>query len=63
MSKLLNADVKIEDEDEEIILLSILPKSYEMLVTMLLVGKCTLTLNNVSVALLETTTSRSQVIL
>jgi hypothetical protein len=54
VTELLNVDVKIEDEDKAIMLLSSLPKSYETLVTTLLVGKSTLTVNEVSTALLET---------
>lgn len=45
MTELLNVDIKIEDEDEDIILLTSLPKSYETLMTMLLVKISTLTVN------------------
>ena len=51
---MLSLEVKIEDEDQAIILLSSRPKSYEKLVTTLLVGKTTLTVDEVSMALLET---------
>ena len=51
---MLNLEVKIEDEDQAFILLSFLPKSYETLVTTLLVRKMTLTIDEVLTALLKT---------
>ena len=54
ITQLLSLEVNIEDKDQAIILLSSLPKSYETLVTMLLVGKTTMTVDEVSMALLET---------
>ena len=50
---MLSLEVKIEDEGQAIILLSSLPKSYKTLVTTLLVGKTMLTVDEVSMALLE----------
>ena len=54
ITQLLSLEVKIKDEDQAIILLSSLSKSYETLVTTLLVGKTMLTVDEVSTALLET---------
>ena len=50
----LSLEVKIEDEDHAIILLSFLLKSYEILVTTLSIGKTTSTVDEVSLVLLET---------
>ena len=50
---MLSLEVKIEAEDQAIIMLSSLPRSYEALVTLLLVGKMTLTVDGVSTAFLE----------
>ena len=55
ITQLLSAEVKIDEEDKAVILLAFLPKSYETFVTMLLVGKTTLTVDKVSTALLDTT--------
>ncbi|KAK2983908.1 hypothetical protein RJ640_020204 [Escallonia rubra] len=53
-TKLLNVEVKIDEEDLAIILLSSLPSAYETLRTTLLVGKDTLTVDEVTTTLLET---------
>lgn len=58
MTKLLNVDVRIEDENKVIMLLSFLPKSYGTLATTLLVANFTLMVNDVLTALLETTNSK-----
>ena len=54
ITQLLSLEVEIEAEDQAIILLSSLPRSYETLVTTLFVGKTTLKVDKVSLALLET---------
>lgn len=54
ITQLSNVEVNIDKEDRAIILLAFLSKSYESLVTTLLVGKTTLTMDEVSNALLET---------
>ena len=54
ITQLLSVEVKIDEEDKAVILLASLSKSYETLVTTLLVGKTTLTVDEVSTALLET---------
>ena len=54
ITQLLSLEVEIEAEDQAIILLSSLPRSYETLVTTLLVGKTTLAVDEVTTALLET---------
>lgn len=58
MTKLFNVDVRIEDENKVIMLLSFLPKSYGTLATTLLVANFTLMVNDVLTALLETTNSK-----
>ena len=50
---MLNVEFKIDEEDQVIILLSSLPKSYESLMTILLVGNSMLTIDEVCTALLE----------
>ncbi|KAL5563946.1 hypothetical protein UlMin_033693 [Ulmus minor] len=54
ITQLLSAEIEIDEEDQAIILLASLLKSYETLVTTLLVGKQTLTVDEVTTALLET---------
>jgi hypothetical protein len=53
ISDLLRIDVKFEDEDKAMMLLTSLPASYEHLVTTLLYGKETLEVEEVSNALLD----------
>ena len=53
VTQLLSVEVKIDKEDQVIILFASLPKSYETVVTMLLVGKTTLIVDKVSTTLLE----------
>jgi hypothetical protein len=50
---MLRIDIKFEDEDKAMMLLTSLPASYEHLVTTLLYGKETLELEEVSGALLD----------
>ena len=52
ISDMLWIDIKFEDEDKAMMLLTFLPASYEHLVTTLLYGKETLELEEVSGALL-----------
>ena len=54
ITQLLSVEVKIDEEDKAVILLASLPKSYETFVTTLLVRKTTLTVDEVSIVLLET---------
>lgn len=54
ITQLLSVEIEIDEEDQAIILLASLPKSYETLVTTLLVGKQTLTVDEVTTAILET---------
>ncbi|KAK2990878.1 hypothetical protein RJ640_007599 [Escallonia rubra] len=49
----MNIDVKLEEEDQAILLLSSLPKSYETLKTTLLIGKETLLVDDVMSALMD----------
>ena len=53
VTQLLKIQVKINKEDQDIILLTSLPKSYEIVVTKLLVGKIKLIVDEVSTALLQ----------
>ncbi|KAK2972606.1 hypothetical protein RJ640_029225 [Escallonia rubra] len=53
VSQLLSIDVKLEEEDLEIMLLSSLPKSSETLKTTLLIGKETLLVDDVMSALMD----------
>ena len=53
VTQLLSVEVKIDKKDQVIILFASLPKSYETVVTMLLVGKTTLIVDKVSTTLLE----------
>ena len=53
ITQLLSVDIKIDKKDKAVILLASVPKSYETLVTTLLVGKTMLTVDEVSTALLE----------
>ena len=54
ITQLLSLEVEIEADDQAIILLSSLQRSYDTLVSMLLVGKMTLTVNEVTTVLFET---------
>ncbi|KAK2987579.1 hypothetical protein RJ640_027880 [Escallonia rubra] len=53
MSQLSSIDVKLEEEDHAILLLSSLPKSYETLKTTLLIEKETLLVDDVMLALMD----------
>ena len=53
ISELLTADVKIDEEDKTLILLSSLSESYDHIVTTMLYGKETLTLEEVTSTLLS----------
>ncbi|KAK2985408.1 hypothetical protein RJ640_002988 [Escallonia rubra] len=53
VSQLSSIDVKLEEEDQTILLLSSLPKSYETLKTTLLIGKETLLVDDVMSALMD----------
>ena len=53
ITNLLNLDVKIDDEDEALLLLDSLPKSYEFLVTTLLHGAYDIYFEDVSNALIN----------
>ncbi|KAK2974751.1 hypothetical protein RJ640_010011 [Escallonia rubra] len=53
VSQLSSIDVKLEEEDQSILLLSSLPKSYETLKTTLLIGKETLLVDDVMSALMD----------
>ena len=55
ITQLLSVDVKIDKEHKTVILLAPIPKTYETLVSTLLVGKMMLIVYDVSTALLETT--------
>lgn len=52
-TQLLNIDVKLEEEDKALLLLSSLPESLSTLQTTLLVGKSTLSVDDVTSALLD----------
>ena len=54
ITQLLSVEIEIDEEYQAIILLASLLKSYETLVTTLLVGKQTLMVDEVTTALLET---------
>ena len=53
VTQLLSVKIKINKENQIIILLASLPKSYEAIMITLLIGKTTLTLGEKSMALLE----------
>ena len=53
VTQLLSIEVKIDEEDQIIILLAFLSKLYETVVTTLLVGKIMLTVDEVLIAFLE----------
>ena len=53
VSQLLNADDKLSDEEQTLLLLASLPRSFKALVQTLLVGRSTLNLDDVTVALKE----------
>ncbi|KAK2968975.1 hypothetical protein RJ640_012429 [Escallonia rubra] len=53
VSQLSSIDVKLEEEDQAILLLSSLPKSYKTLKTTLLIGKKTLLVDDVMSALMD----------
>ena len=53
VSQLLNADDKLSDEEQTLLLLASLPRSFKVLVQTLLVGRSTLNLDEVIVALRE----------
>ncbi|KAK8951459.1 hypothetical protein KSP39_PZI004612 [Platanthera zijinensis] len=56
ISQLRSMDVKVEEEDQALILLSSLPKSYDHLVTTILYGKDTLKMEEVMTTLLSNET-------
>jgi len=53
VSQLLNSDDKLSDEEQVLLLLAPLPRSFKALVQTLLVGKLTLNLDEVTTALRE----------
>ena len=53
ISELLPVDVKIDEKDKALILLSSLPESYNLIVTTMLYGKETLILEEVTLTLLS----------
>ena len=53
ISELLPVDVKIDEEDKALILLSSLPESYDHIITIMLYGKKTLILEKVTSTLLS----------
>ena len=58
VNKLANLEVKIEDEDKALLLLSSLPESYDHLVTTLLYRKETLEMDEVAAALISNDTRK-----
>ena len=62
VTQLLSVEVKIDEGDQVIMLLASLPKLNEIVVTMLLVGRKTLTVDEVSTAFLETKILSSHVV-
>ena len=62
ITQLLSVEVKIDEEDKAIILLASLSKSYETLVTTLLVGKSMLTVDEVATTLLETANMKQTIV-
>ena len=53
INELLTVDVKIDEEDKALILLSLLPQSYNHIVTTMLYGKETLILEEVMSTLIQ----------
>lgn len=53
MMQMINAGEKLEDEEETLLLLRLLPKSYKSLVQTMLVGRIILKFKNVIIVLLE----------
>ena len=53
ISELLDVDVKIDEEDKTLILLSLLPQPYDHIITTMLYGKETLILEEVMSSLLS----------
>ena len=62
VTQLLSVEVKIDEGDQVIMLLASLPKLNEIVVTMLLVGRKTLTVDEVSTPFLETKILRTHVV-
>ena len=56
ISQLRSMDVKVEEEDQALLLLSSLPRSYDYLVTTILYGKDTLKMEEVKTTLLSNET-------
>ena len=61
ISEFLAVDVKIDDKDKALILLSSLPQSYDHIVTIMLYGKKTLILKEVTSTLLSNEIRKSQI--
>ena len=61
INELLTTDVKIDEEDKALILLSLLPESYDHIVTTMFYGKETLILEQVTSTLLFNEIRKGQI--
>ena len=61
ISELLAVDVKIDEEDKALILLSSLPESYDHIFTTILYGKETLILEEITLTLLSNEIRKGQI--